>query len=78
MFLFFSLAVVKRQAELVMLARSGRAKPAGRGYAGDDLAMLSSMAASSGSMAVLVMALYINSSDVLALYPAPKALWCIG
>ena len=77
MFLFFSLAVVKRQTELTVLARSGRTEVAGRGYLGEDLAMLNSMAASSGYMAVLVMALYINSTDVLALYHTPKALWLL-
>ena len=33
--------------------------------------MLRSMAASSGYMAVLVLALYVNSGDVLALYVIP-------
>ncbi len=77
MFLFFSLAVVKRQTELTQLVRAGRGKVAGRGYLLDDLTMLNSMAASSGYMAVLVMALYINSADVLALYHNPKVLWLL-
>ena len=34
-------------------------------------------AASSGYMAVLVMALYINSNDVLPLYHTPQALWLL-
>ena len=39
--------------------------------------MLRSMAASSGYMSVLVMALYINSADVLPLYHHPSALWAL-
>jgi len=77
MFLFFSLAVVKRQSELTLNLRAGRGEVSGRGYLLEDLSMLHSMAASSGYMAVLVMALYINSTDVLALYHSPKALWLL-
>jgi 4-hydroxybenzoate polyprenyltransferase len=78
LFLFFCLAVVKRQTELVQQQREGRAtKLSGRGYTTDDLDMLRSMAASSGYMAVLVMALYINSPDVLTLYHHPSALWAL-
>jgi 4-hydroxybenzoate polyprenyltransferase/phosphoserine phosphatase len=78
MFLFFSLAVVKRQTELVQHLRSGKTeKLSGRGYLPEDLGMLSAMAASSGYMAVLVMALYVNSGDVLPLYRHPAALWTL-
>jgi 4-hydroxybenzoate polyprenyltransferase/phosphoserine phosphatase len=78
MFLFFCLAVVKRQTELVQHLRNGKAeKLSGRGYLPEDLPMLSSMAASSGYMAVLVMALYVNSGDVLPLYRHPTALWAL-
>jgi 4-hydroxybenzoate polyprenyltransferase/phosphoserine phosphatase len=78
MFLFFSLAVVKRQTELVQHLKSGKGeKLSGRGYMVEDLGMLSSMAASSGYMAVMVMALYVNSADVLPLYRHPSALWIL-
>ena len=77
MFLFFSLAVVKRQSELTLHLRAGRGEVSGRGYLLEDLTMLNSMAASSGYMAVLVMALYINSNDVLPLYHTPQALWLL-
>jgi len=77
MFLFFSLAVVKRQSELTLQLRAGRGEISGRGYLLEDLNMLHSMAASSGYMAVLVMALYINSNDVLPLYHSPQALWLL-
>jgi len=78
MFLFFCLAVVKRQTELVQHVRDGRTeKLSGRGYLPEDLDMLRSMAASSGYMAVLVLALYVNSPDVLPLYRHPTALWLL-
>jgi len=35
------------------------------------------MAASSGYMSVLVLALYVNSPDVLRLYHHPSALWVL-
>jgi len=78
MFLFFCLAVVKRQTELVQHVRDGRTeKLSGRGYMPEDLDMLRGMAASSGYMAVLVLALYVNSPDVLPLYRHPSALWLL-
>ena len=81
LFLFFCLAVVKRLTELTRLVRRdavpSTAPIAGRGYAPDDLDMLRSMAASSGTMAVLVLALYVNSAEVTSLYQRPAALWAL-
>jgi 4-hydroxybenzoate polyprenyltransferase/phosphoserine phosphatase len=78
MFLFFCLAVVKRLTELTTFARGGgTAKLKGRGYLPEDLAMLRSMAASSGYMAVMVMALYVNGNDMHTLYRHPAALWAL-
>ena len=48
------------------------AGPAGRGYGPEDVDMMRSMAASSGYMAVLVMALYINSAEVVPMYHHPQ------
>jgi 4-hydroxybenzoate polyprenyltransferase/phosphoserine phosphatase len=78
MFLFFCLAVVKRKTELTAHVRQGKSERlSGRGYSPEDLDMLRGMAASSGYMAVLVLALYINSADVAVLYPHPWALWAL-
>ncbi|MCK9541204.1 MAG: UbiA family prenyltransferase [Novosphingobium sp.] len=77
LFFFFSLAAVKRQAELVdNLARKEMA-PSGRGYHVDDLPIISMMAIGAGYVSVLVMALYVNSPDVTQLYPRPEFLWGI-
>jgi 4-hydroxybenzoate polyprenyltransferase len=77
LFLFFCLAVVKRQTELAQLQRAGRTTAGGRGYVVEDLGMLQALSAASGMAAVLVMALYVNSGDVLPLYRTPEALWAL-
>ena len=75
LFLFLSLALLKRCAELRGLERgSGRPVP-GRGYTGDDLPVLRAMGVASGFAAVLVLALYIDSQNGKALYPSPTWLW---
>ena len=76
MFLFLSLAAVKRQAELTDQMKSGR-ESAGRAYQVDDLPVLRGVALSASQGAVLVMALYISSNDVQMLYSEPAILWLI-
>jgi len=78
MFLFLCLAIVKRLTELTVFVRGGgQTKLKGRGYVPDDLDMLRSMATASGYMSVLVMALYVNSGEVLPLYRHAAALWAL-
>jgi len=74
-FIFLSLACIKRQAELVDLKERGFLQATGRGYHVDDLPLITMIAISAGFMAVLVMMLYVNSASVIALYPTPSALW---
>lgn len=76
MFLFLSLAAVKRQAELVDLEKTGR-ESLGRAYEVDDLPVIRAMAMSAGHAAILVLALYISSNDVQQLYAQPNYLWLI-
>ncbi len=76
-FFFLSLALVKRAGELADRIAAGRGDPAGRGYRLSDLPMVEGMAAASGYVAVLVLALYFNSQDVGALYAKPHRLWLI-
>lgn len=76
MFLFFSLAIVKRSAELIQAADNNR-QIAGRGYIKSDLSYLNAMGIASGYVSVLVIALYINSPEVIVLYSNPEALWMI-
>ena len=77
MFIFLSLALVKRYAELHDANISGKQKASGRGYAVDDLPLLQSLGASAGYLAVLVLAMYINSEEALRLYSKPMLLWML-
>lgn len=74
LFLFCSLALLKRCTELIARMAKGPGDPAGRDYQQRDLAMLEALAAASGFTAILVFALYLNSEAVKALYHAPSRL----
>jgi len=76
-FFFFSLAAIKRQAELVDGAASSALAPIGRGYHVGDLPLITNMATASGYVSVLVFALYLNSPAVSKVYSTPTALWGI-
>ena len=76
-FLFLSLAAIKRQAELVDALNGKRRGTSRRGYRPEDLPLISQIGIAAGYVAVLVMALYVNSSAVLDLYSTPAALWGI-
>ena len=76
-FLFLSLALLKRGSEMARRALDGKQDKSGRGYRLNDLPTLSSMASASGYISVLVMALYIKSPEVLVLYTHPNWLWGI-
>jgi len=77
LFIFLSLAMVKRYSELQYVVKSGQKKIAGRGYQTTDLELLISLGSSSGYMAVLVLALYINSPEVIGMYTHPEIIWLL-
>lgn len=74
-FLFFSLAAVKRQAELVDMQQRGKTAASGRGYRVGDLPVVQQMAITSGFVAVLVLMLYYNDQDLAARSNYPVLLW---
>jgi 4-hydroxybenzoate polyprenyltransferase len=76
-FLFLSLGFVKRYAELYDARKAGKLAGHGRGYGSEDLALIMSLGTTSGYCAVVVIALYINSSDSIALYHHHKPMWLI-
>ena len=76
-FIFLSLAIVKRYAELHAMRKQGQLKASGRGYQVEDLALLQSLGASSGYISILVLALYVNSPDIAVLYSHPKIVWML-
>jgi 4-hydroxybenzoate polyprenyltransferase/phosphoserine phosphatase len=74
-FLFLSLAFVKRYAELEVQLLSGKEKIHGRGYHIADASLIQTMGIVAGYSSVLVLALYLNSDAVLKLYAAPELIW---
>lgn len=76
MFLFLSLAMVKRYSELLELTQDAGYAP-GRGYLKADLGTLNALGSSGGYLAVLVLALYVNSEEVAASYSHPEAIWLL-
>lgn len=77
MFLFLSLAILKRYTELGVQREAGNAQVHGRGYATSDYELLASLGGASGYLSVLVLALYINSTASELLYRNPKLLWLL-
>ena len=77
MFLFFSLALLKRYSELVILKNNGFEKTLDRGYKTDDQPLIRSLGVASGYLSVLVLALYINSHASEVLYRHPQILWVL-
>jgi 4-hydroxybenzoate polyprenyltransferase len=77
MFLFLSLALVKRYAELSASKIAGNSLAGGRGYRITDLELLSQFGSASAYTAVLVLALYINSDTVRGLYTHPEIIWLL-
>lgn len=76
MFIFLSLALVKRYTELYEVRERGKQEKApGRGYLASDFELLASLGGSAGYMSVLVLALYINDPQAHALYRHPHWLW---
>jgi 4-hydroxybenzoate polyprenyltransferase len=74
-FLFLSLAFVKRYAELEVQLLNGKQKAHGRGYYTSDASLLQTMGITSGYAAVLVLAFYLNSDVVIKLYKTPEFIW---
>ncbi|MDD3380214.1 MAG: UbiA family prenyltransferase [Rugosibacter sp.] len=77
MFTFLSLALVKRAAELVTMEKLARETAKGRDYRLDDAQVISSMGISAGYLAVLILALYVDSPAVSDHYSHPRLLWLL-
>lgn len=77
LFLFLSLAFLKRYNELLRLREEGALRTDNRGYRVVDLDVLQTMGSSCGYLAVLVLALYINSDQVVGLYSHPQFVWLV-
>lgn len=78
MFFFLSIAFAKRFAELVRAQSESADSLRGRAYRTEDLGIIESVGPTSGYLAALVLALYINNSQAaLQLYSAPWVLWLL-
>jgi 4-hydroxybenzoate polyprenyltransferase len=76
MFLFLSLALIKRYSELRAARAAGQHTALrGRGYEPQDLELVSSLGGSAGYCAVLVLALYIHDLNTARLYATPTLIW---
>lgn len=73
--LFLSLGAAKRFVELRKRAPSGEEVIAGRGYAAEDRELISELGLASGVASAVVLGLYSNSEQIVALYRAPHWLW---
>jgi 4-hydroxybenzoate polyprenyltransferase len=77
LFVFTSLATLKRLGELRRIDINAAKTEEYRGYKAVDVTQLSALASAGGYVSVLVLALYISSPEVLLLYKYPQALWCL-
>jgi 4-hydroxybenzoate polyprenyltransferase/phosphoglycolate phosphatase-like HAD superfamily hydrolase len=75
MFVFLSLALVKRCSELVSLAASGKDATRGRDYRVADLAVLWPMGVSATISSLVVFGLFISSEETQTRYLSPAILW---
>lgn len=77
MFFFLGLGMIKRFADLVLTAKSEQTSVAGRSYTTDDTEFFRSVGTASSCVAVLVLALYLQSAEVTRLYQRPQYLWLV-
>jgi 4-hydroxybenzoate polyprenyltransferase/phosphoserine phosphatase len=77
MFVFVSLALIKRYTELAGRLDANMSDPTNRNYRKVDLDIVAALAAASGFNAVTVFTLYISSETVRRLYDHPWVLWLI-
>jgi 4-hydroxybenzoate polyprenyltransferase/phosphoserine phosphatase len=76
-FLFLSLAFLKRSSELRNLRNAGGDISHGRAYSSADLEPVTMFGIGAGLVSALVFSLYINSDAVRKLYLQPEVLWLI-
>lgn len=77
-FIFLSLALVKRCAELVSLEQSGQGSAPGRDYRVTDLAVLYPLGVGAALSAVVVFGLFISTEETRARYVTPELLWLVA
>lgn len=76
-FFFLSLALVKRYVELDQSGIAEKERLKGRGYRPEDKSVIAQAGIGSGFAAVVVLALYLESDEMLVLYDQPWLLWLL-
>ncbi|WP_407530132.1 UbiA family prenyltransferase [Methylobacterium oryzisoli] len=76
-FIFTSLALMKRYVELTAIADKGLMDPSNRNYKAKDAEIVAMLAAGAGMNAVTIFSLYVASPSVQTLYHRPSLLWLI-
>jgi 4-hydroxybenzoate polyprenyltransferase len=76
-FIFLSLALVKRSSELVLMASMLRERAEGRDYGRNDGPIINAMGVASGYLAVMVLALYVDTDNGRSSYSRPELLWLL-
>jgi 4-hydroxybenzoate polyprenyltransferase len=77
-FIFLSLALVKRCAELVSMEEVGTDGARGRDYRVSDLVILWPMGVGAALSAVVVFGLFISAPETQARYTSPQILWLVA
>jgi 4-hydroxybenzoate polyprenyltransferase/phosphoserine phosphatase len=77
-FMFLSLALVKRCSELVSLDQIGKDATRGRDYRVADLVVLWPLGVGSALSAVVIFGLFISAPDTQSRYATPQLLWLVG
>lgn len=75
MFVFLSLALIKRCSELVSMKNETRRSSAGRDYHVEDLTVLVPMGVATAAASIVVFGLFIHSPETQARYLSPSILW---
>lgn len=78
MFIFLSLALIKRYSELKNLIQQGATNFVARGYHVDDLPAVSLFGISSGYISVLILVFYTHDLQAGTLYSSPDWLWFVA
>lgn len=77
-FIFLSLALVKRCSELVALDKAGGNSISERDYCVGDLVVLWPLGVGSAVSAVVVFELFISDTETMARYGSPGLLWLVA
>lgn len=77
-FIFLSLALVKRCSELISLQQRGKEVTQGRDYRTSDLTVLWPLGVGSALSAVVVFGLFISAAETQSRYATPQGLWLVA